>query len=153
MTLMDGQCKANIVHYGSTKLKFITRSVLAAELFALVHWFDVSSTIRLAVNDLFDIIIPLHIYTDSSSLFDSLTKLVKTTEKRLLIDLRIIRQCYERREISELFWIPREQNPADAFTKGKGTQALKKLMETNKLIITPEAWVERESKTPAWIPT
>lgn len=117
MVLMDDKNNANNVHYGSTKSKRITRSVLAAELFAMVQGFDVCSTIRIAINEMFDRSVPLNIYTDSRSLFDCQTNINRTTEKRLLIDLCMLRESYERREISEVFWIPTHQNPADAFTK------------------------------------
>ena len=148
MTLMDKHGRANVLHYGSLKSKRITRSVLAAELFAMVHGFDVSSTIRLAFNAMLDRVIPLHVYTDSRSLYDCLTRINHTTEKRLLIDLRMLRQSYERREITEVFWIPTAQNPADAFTKATPTPALNKLLEKNCLHLTPNAWVERPA--PPW---
>ena len=43
------------------------------------------------------------IYTDSQSLFESLISLNSTTENRLLIDLNILRECYERKEVSGVF--------------------------------------------------
>ena len=48
---------------------------------------------------------PMIIYTDSRSLYDGLVSLNTTTEKRLLIDLHLLRQAYERREIAEVCWI------------------------------------------------
>ena len=148
ITLMDKDANANVVHYGSLKSKRVTRSVLAAELFAMVHGFDISSTIRLTFNSMLDQVIPLHVYTDSRSLYDCLTRINQTTEKRLLIDLRMLRQSYERREITKVFWIPTSQNPADAFTKARPTPALKQLMDENRLLLTPNSWVERG--VPTW---
>ena len=84
-------------------------------------------------------IIELHVYTDSRSLYDGLVRINQTTEKRLLIDLRMLRQSYERREITEVFWVPTAQNPADAFTKASPTSALSNLLEHNKLYLTPNA--------------
>lgn len=146
--LMDGKRNSNIVHYGSIKSRRVTRSVLAAELFAMTHGFDVASTIRLTVNDVFGRVIPMKFYTDSKSLFDCLTNINSTAEKRLLIDLRMLRQCYERREITEVFWIPTSQNPSDAFTKLSSCSALRTIMETNSIELTPNAWVERNAKSP-----
>ena len=110
---MDKHGYANIIHYGSHKSKRVTRSVLAAELFATVDGFDISSTISLALNDMLGRIIELHVYKDSRRLYDCLVRINQTTEKRLFIDLRILRQSYERREMTEVFWIPTAQNPAD----------------------------------------
>ena len=44
-----------------------------------------------------------------------------------------LRQAYERREITEVKWINGNDNPADAMTKVKPCQALKTLINTNKL--------------------
>ncbi len=81
-------------------------------------------------------------------LFDGLTTLNTTTEKRLLIDLNMLSQCYERRKIVEILWIPGDQNPADGLTKHNACNALKKLMQTNQIKVTPNAWIERDP--PRW---
>lgn len=101
MIPMDKDMKSNIIHYGSIKSKRVARSVLAAEMFIMVQGLDACSAMRLALNDIFSTPIPLKIYTDSHSLFDCLTNINRTTEKRLLIDLFMLRKSYELREISE----------------------------------------------------
>ena len=55
-----------------------------------------------------------------------------------------LRQAYERREITEIKWINGGSNPADAMTKSKPCQALKQLVDTNKLDLQVTEWVERE---------
>lgn len=114
----------DVVHYGSLKSKRIMKSVLAPELFGMVHGFNIPSIIRLTFNAMLDKVIPLHVYTDSRSLYDCPKRINQTTEKRLLIDLQMIRQSYERREITKAFWISTKQNPADAFTNATTTSAL-----------------------------
>ena len=49
------------------------------------------------------------------------------------MDLMYLRQAYERREITEVKWISGGDNPADAITKAKPCQALKALIDINKL--------------------
>jgi len=44
-----------------------------------------------------------------------------------------LRQAYKWREITEVKWISSEDNLADAITKAKLCQALKTLINTNKL--------------------
>lgn len=95
MVLMEKHNNISVVYSGSLKSRRIIRSVLGAERFAMVDGFDVASTIRLTVNDILGRIVPLHVYTDSRSLFDSLTKISRTAKKRLLIDLSVLRQSYE----------------------------------------------------------
>jgi hypothetical protein len=142
ITLADGD-HDNIVHWGSVKSRRVTRSALAAELYAMAHGFDVAAAMKESLTYTFDRQLPLKTYTDSRSLFDALVTLNNTAEKRLLIDLQLLRQAYERREITEVCWIPTEQNPADAMTKGRPTPALDKLLMRNRVELNPTAWVDR----------
>ena len=89
--------------------------------------------------------IPLFMCIDSRSLYECLVKLGTTQEKRLMIDILCLRQSYERREIAEILWIKGDKNPADAMIKDKGCDALQKLVDTNRLKLDLEGWVERTS--------
>jgi len=68
-------------------------------------------------------------YHNSKSLYDCLIKLGTTNEKRLMIDLMCFRQSYQRREITEVM--------------EKYSNALKNMVDTNKLMITTNGWVGR----------
>ena len=84
----------------------------------------INSTIQMIVRQL-DIPLPLTIiYTDSYSLYECLVKLGTTKEKRLMIDIIALRQSYERRELTEVRWINRQDNPADAMTKATPNKIL-----------------------------
>lgn len=147
IALADARGNANVIHYSSFKSKRVTRSVLAAELFAAIHAFDISSTLRLSLNDLFGYAVPLILYTASKSLFDSVTGLNSTTEKRLLIDLCVLCRSYELGELTEIVWTTSYQNPADAMTKASPTKAFAMLAETNKVNVDPQIWIERPKST------
>jgi hypothetical protein len=54
-----------------------------------------------------------------------------------------LRQAYERREIAEVKWIDGNTNPADSMTKSKASNALKQLVDTNKVQLIVQEWVER----------
>ena len=145
--------RGNILHWSSTKCKRITRSVLTSEIYAMVSGFDIGTVIQTTIKSILssDIKgtistgIPLVICTDSYSLYDCMTKLGTTAEKRLMIDIMGLRQSYERREIDEVRWIDGSCNPADAMTKEKPGQALRRLVETNTIELVTKAWVERGS--------
>lgn len=109
--------RANIFHYTSVNSKEVTRCFLAAELFAEVMEFDYGSILRITLNKIFDRFIPLILYTDSKSLYDILVDINSTTEKRLLIDIYMLRQYYELKKLTEAICTPSEQNPSDALTK------------------------------------
>ncbi len=148
IALADAQDNANIVHWQSIKCRRVTRSVLASELYALSLGFDVAATIKSTLDQIFSGTpqgkIPLSMCIDSKSLYECLVKLGTTQEKRLMIDILCLRQSYERREITEILWIKGDKNPADAMTKDKGCDALQRLVDTNRLDLNLEEWVERQ---------
>jgi len=61
-----------------------------------------------------------------------------------MVNLMCLRRAYKRREITEVKWISSGDNPADAMTKAKPYQALKTLINTNKLNLKVTEWVERD---------
>lgn len=126
IVLADASNRANIAHGSSVKCRRVTRSVLAAELYAMSHAFDSAATIKATVTQslFLDNPLPLVVCTDSRSLYDCLVKLGTLNEKRLMIDLMCLRQSYERQEISEIKWIDGACNPADGMTKSKPCRAL-----------------------------
>jgi hypothetical protein len=69
------------------KCKRVTRSVLASELYAMVHGFDIGASIKATIEKILEIDLPLVLCTDSRSLYDCLVKLGTTQEKRLMIDV------------------------------------------------------------------
>jgi len=50
-----------------------------------------------------------------------------------MVDLICLYQAYKQREITEVKWISSGDNLADAITKVKPCQALKTLINTNRL--------------------
>ncbi|KAI0996966.1 hypothetical protein K3495_g11217 [Podosphaera aphanis] len=150
--LVDDSHRANLIHWSSIKCQRMTRSVLAGELYALVNGFDLGSVIKTtaenALRPWHPEPIPLVICTDSQSLYDCLVKLGTTNEKRLMIDIMCLQQAYERREITEIIWIPGDKNPADAMTKEKEkcSKALRNLVDENKIELEPYGWVQRNQQ-------
>jgi hypothetical protein len=77
---------------------------LTAELFAMIHDFDVRSVLKTILSQMLrkKTSISLILIIDSKFLYDCLIRLEITVEKRLMIDVMILRQFYERREITEM---------------------------------------------------
>jgi hypothetical protein len=143
LVLADDNNNCNIIHWSSVKCKRVTRSVIASELYAMVHGFDTTCVLKDTLDKIMQRETPIIICIDSPSLYECLVKLGTTYEKRLMIDIMAIRQSYERREIAEIIWITGDSNPADSMTKHAGNTALARIIETNKIDIQAAAWVER----------
>ncbi len=141
--LSDSINKTNIVHWFSVKCKRITRSVLTVELFAMIHDFDVDLVLKTTLTKMLHAVISLILATDSKSLYDCLVRLRTTIEKRLMIDVMILRQFYERREITEIKWVHEINNLVDFMTKNKSFSALKTLIDINQINLDTIEWVER----------
>jgi pyruvate formate-lyase activating enzyme-like uncharacterized protein len=62
-------------------------------------------------------------------------KLGITKEKHLIINIIAIRQAYEKRELFEICYINRQDNPIDTITKLLLNKTLEKFVNTNELII------------------
>jgi hypothetical protein len=138
----------NLIHWSSIKCKRVIRSVLAAELYAMINDFDVEAIIKSIIEHILKLknSLSLILLTDSKSLYDCLVKLDTIAEKRLMIDLMCLRQSYERREIAKIRWIDEDSNSADAMTKSKLCNALIKLIDSNIIELKITEWVERATE-------
>ena len=87
----DALYKANIIYWLLIKCKRVTRSVLALELYAIAHRFDIGAAIKLTVKQLLQIKLSLVLCTDLKLLYKCLIKLGTTREKRLIIDVICLR--------------------------------------------------------------
>ncbi len=91
--------------------------MLAVELFAMIHDFDVDSVLKATFTKMLDVVVSLILATNSKSLYNCLLRLKTTIEKRLMIDVMTFRQFYERREITEMIWIHDINNWVDSMIK------------------------------------
>ena len=134
IALADDEDNANILHWSLTKCKRVTRSTLASELYRMVNGFDIGAAMKKTIENITKIDnLLLLLCTDSKSLYKCLVKLGMTHEKRLMVDIMCLRQSYKRREITEVIWIDGDSNPADAMTKSRPCQALRDLIDSNRI--------------------
>jgi hypothetical protein len=135
----------NIVHWSSIKCKRVTRNVLAAELYALAHDFDLDVALKATLSAILDRFVSLILCTDSKSLYDCLIKLDTTQRKSFMIDVMSLRQSYERRKITKIKWIHEVNNSIDLMIKSKASSTLKTLIDINTIDTNINEWVERSA--------
>ncbi len=114
---MNTSGAANIVHYGSSRCRRVARSVVRAELLALMEGFDVAFTVKHAMREIHQRDVPLDIFTDSRTVFNIVAKDASSLEKRLQIGAFALRESHCREEIRHFGWIPGIENPADGLTR------------------------------------
>lgn len=144
LVLADASNNANIIHYGSMCCKRVTRSVMAAELLALVHGFDNAYLAQHILQEILDQDIPIDGFVDSRTVFNVVAKSSATLEKRLQIDVNSLRESHGKGELRCLSWIPGSENYADGLTKHSidSTHPLWSLIKTNKVDVNPQGWIE-----------
>jgi hypothetical protein len=76
--------------------------VLASELYLIVVGFDTGAVLQDTTFKIISKTIPLILCTNLYSLYNCITKLGTTTEKRLMINIIRLRQSYERQEINKI---------------------------------------------------
>jgi hypothetical protein len=141
--LADSINTTNILHWSSIKCKRVIRSVLAVELFAMIHDFDVDSILKAILTKMLDTLIFLILAIDSKSLYDCLVRLDIIVKKRLMMNVMTLRQSYERREITEIKWIHESNNLVDSMTKIKSSSTLKTIIDINRINLDTIEWVKR----------
>ena len=124
----------------------MTRSVLAAEIYAFEACLDYCITLRHDLHSIVSQRLKIQLFKDSKSLFDTITKLTTLSEKRLLIDISAIRESYRAGDLDDVAHLSSEYNLADCLTKDKESSFLTSLMETGKLSHPVNQWIIRETE-------
>jgi hypothetical protein len=131
--------KRNLINTNSTKYKYITWSNLVFKICGVINNLDLVyitvATLKIITNQRNLPEIPIILYIDSKFLYKCIMKLGITKEKRLIINIMAIRQAYEKKELFEICYIDRQDNPIDTITKLLPNKVLEKFVNTNELII------------------
>ncbi len=73
----------------------------------------------------------LYIFTDSKSLFDTMTRYRSTKELQLMDEISDIRRAYKSTEMTNIAWIRTDHNIADSFTRHTKNYVLQLLSTGN----------------------
>jgi hypothetical protein len=84
----------------------MTKNVFISEIYGMIGEVDMSfiirSTLTIIMKQLGFFTILIIVCTDSYSLYECLVKLGTTKEKRLIINIIVIRESYENRKLFEI---------------------------------------------------
>ena len=79
--MVDKHNNCNILHYGSNRCQRIARSVMAAEVQALILGFDYAFMIKTLVEEILGTELIIEAMIDSRTVFNVVAKEAKTTER------------------------------------------------------------------------
>ncbi len=83
----------------------------------MVEGFDIGYILKGSVYRVLGKQIPLPLCTDSRSLYHLAISLGRTTEHRLLNDSHMMREVFEKRDITNILWLSGKSNPADGLNE------------------------------------
>jgi hypothetical protein len=112
---------------------------------ALADAFDMAYALKPDIETIIKQNVPIVILTDSLSLFDVITKATTTAEERLMIDLCVVKQAYERSKVETIGFVRGEYNPADVLTNITRCAILERILSTANLLHPVEQWIERRA--------
>ena len=131
--------QGNLLHFRSARIKRVCRSTFAAETMSAVDAQDNAIALQTLFEQWTGTQLPIKIYTDCRSLYESLKQIAPTaTEKRLEIDLRTLKESIDSGELA-VEWIDTHHQLADALTKQMDPSALIYALETGWYILRDEA--------------
>ena len=139
----DGKC--SLLNWQSKRIKRVVRNTLAAEILALSDAVDDGIYISEIVSKLLfngTKSLPIEIYTDSKSLFDTIKSKKNILEKRLRIDIAMLREMFEQKLITNIRNISTKNQLANALTKkGASTKELLDLLQKGVINIWNELYM------------
>jgi hypothetical protein len=141
--MADASGKCQPIVCSSHKSGRVTRSVLGSETMTFADGFDAAYALKHYQQTILKRSVDILMYTDSLSLFDFITKSSTTTEKRLMIDLVVVREACDRTEIAQLAFLRTNCNPADALTKVSRNTYLETILTTGTIDHPVAQWVVR----------
>ena len=81
----------------------MTRTILASELYAMTHDFNIKAVIKSTVKKVLKIpVIFMILCINFKSLYDCLIRLRTTVKKQFMINVMCLRETYEKREITKI---------------------------------------------------
>lgn len=99
------------------KIKRVVKSTLAAEALALSDGLSEAMYIQKMVSELLHLKVPIVAHVDSKGLVDQLHSSKLVLERRLRIDIGMIKEMLERNEVKTVTWCATDKQPADVLTK------------------------------------
>lgn len=118
--------------------------MIAGESHAFSQGFDYGISLNLLFKNMC-VHMPLYVFTDSKSVFDTITASKRLKKLRLMNEIAYIRRAYRDNEITNVGWVRSEHNIADSLTRFESNETLRTAMQTEILCFTIQEWVYKDN--------
>ena len=124
--LMSSDCILCPIYWQSRKVRRVVKSTLAAETLALLDAAEAGVFIAKIIEELSGEKLFVRCKVDNKSLCDAIYSAKSVEDRRLRIDLAVIKDMITRQEIREVEWVASTQQYANCLTKrGASTEQLR----------------------------
>ena len=123
------------ISWGSKKAKRVSRSTLTAETIAANEAVDNAQIVKRMVEEIWGRKLPpIKLFVDNKSLYDAVGTTNVLSEKRLRIDMAVLRELMEQKELL-VEWIPAKSQLADVLTKqGASKEKLQSVLTSGHML-------------------
>ena len=130
--MVDGAGNCSLICWQSKHIKRVVNSSLSAECLEAVEAAETCILLRAIIEDMLCLdadSVKISILSDNKSLVEAVHKTTSLENKRLQIDINMLREMLEKGEISEFRWVATGNQIANSLTKlGVSTDNLKRLL-------------------------
>ena len=115
------------LYWQSRKARRVVKSTLAAETLALIEAAEAAVFISRVISDLLGCInLEIQCFVDNKSLVDALHSSHRVEDKRLRIDIAVMQDMLDRKEVTSVKWVNTDDQLANCLTK-RGASPLRLL--------------------------
>nr|XP_039255142.1 uncharacterized protein LOC120332004 [Styela clava] len=131
--------RCNLISWQSKRIKRVVKSSLAAETLAMSAGVDMASFVSSLYTEIMHRAInleklPIEIVTDNRSLHDAIKSIKQVQDRRLRIEVAMLKEMMSNKEITRIRWCNSEQPLADNLTKkGSSSSSLLDIIQCNEL--------------------
>ena len=128
--LKDRQGRRCPIYWQSRKLRRVVKSTLSAETLALVECAEAASYLGRIIRDIAKCqALAVHCFVDNRSLVEALDSSRGVEDRRLCIDIALLKDMLSRGEINSVSWVRTSEQLADCLTKrGASAQRLRSVI-------------------------
>nr|XP_039252849.1 uncharacterized protein LOC120330085 [Styela clava] len=131
--------RCNLISWQSKRIKRVVKSSLAAETLAMSAGVDMASFVSSLYTEIMHGAInleklPIEIVTDNRSLHDAIKSIKQVQDRRLRIEVAMLKEMMSNKKITRIRWCNSEQPLADNLTKkGSSSSSLLDIIQCNEL--------------------